>query len=84
MCDAFHTLIYFYIGDAILLCCMYFSSVEEIIVVLSKTYYLFVVLYKFICLIVCIEDIGHVIRMSLSGYRGCRFELKHQYFVSFS
>ena len=30
------------------------------------------------------EHIGYVVRMSVSGYRGCRFETRNQYVVSFS
>ena len=30
------------------------------------------------------NDIGHVVRLSVSGYRGLRFEPRHQYFVSLS
>ena len=30
------------------------------------------------------EHIGHVVRMSVSGYRGRQFEPRHQYIVSLS
>ena len=54
------------------------------IIAILRGFYAVISLLSFINKLIYAEHIGHVVRISVSGYKGCRFEPWHLYVVSLS